>query len=101
MEQQAVIAESSSEEKVLRVSSGTSAHSLASVISYAIHDENSKVKLRAVGAGAVNQALKAVSIARGFAAPRGFDLAVRPGFATIDSKDGTISAVVLTVFVAR
>jgi stage V sporulation protein S len=84
------------EESVLRVSAGSSPQSVASAIAHAIYDSRI-VKLRAVGAGAVNQAVKAIAIARGYVAPRGFDLTCVPGFATIDSREGEISAIVFTV----
>ena len=55
--------------------------------------------MRAVGAGAVNQAVKAIAIARGYVAPRGMDLTCVPGFATIKSRDGEISAIVFLITV--
>jgi stage V sporulation protein S len=36
-----------------------------------------------VGAGAVNQAIKAIAIARGYVAPNGIDLITIPAFAEI------------------
>ena len=86
----------SSEEPFLRVSAGSNPQSVASAIAHAIYD-NRTVKLRAVGAGAVNQAVKALAIARGYVAPRGLDLTCKPGFATIESRDGEISAIVFAV----
>jgi stage V sporulation protein S len=86
----------STEEPFLRVSASSNAQSLASAIAHAIYDSR-QVKLRAVGAGAVNQAVKAIAIARGYVAPRGLDLVDKPGFTTIDSRDGEISAIVFTV----
>lgn len=86
----------SSEEPFLRVSAGSNPQSVASAIAHAIYD-NKTVKLRAVGAGAVNQAVKALAIARGYVAPRGLDLTCKPGFATIESRDGEISAIVFAV----
>ena len=86
----------SSEEPFLRVSAGSNPQSVASAIAHAIYD-NRSVKLRAVGAGAVNQAVKAMAIARGYVAPRGLDLSCKPGFATIESRDGEISAIVFVV----
>lgn len=90
------IATSSTEEPFLRVSSGSNPQSLASAIAHAIYD-NRTVKLRAVGAGAVNQAVKALAISRGYVAPRGMDLTFKVGFTTIESRDGEISAIVFTV----
>ena len=84
------------EDQILRVGAGSNPQAVASAIAHAIYDTR-KVTLRAVGAGAVNQAVKAVAIARGFCAPRGFDLVCKPAFASIESRDGTISAMVFTV----
>lgn len=86
-------------EDVLKVSAGSSPQSVASAIANTIYESKS-CKLRAVGAGAVNQAVKAIAIARGYAAPRGHNLVCIPGFASIESHDGTISAIVFTVLSA-
>lgn len=84
------------EDQILRVSAGSNPQSVASAIAHAVYDTR-RVDVRAVGAGAVNQAVKAIAIARGYAAPRGLDLVCKPGFATITSHDGDISAIVFTV----
>lgn len=83
----------------LKVSAGSSPQSVASAIANTIYESKS-CKLRAVGAGAVNQAVKAIAIARGYAAPRGHNLVCIPGFDTIESRDGSISAIVFTVISA-
>ena len=83
-------------EDYLRVSNSSNPQSVASAIAHAIY-ESRQVKLRAVGAGAVNQAVKAIAIARGYVAPRGLDLTCKPGFTTIDSRDGEISAIVFAI----
>jgi stage V sporulation protein S len=88
--------ELSPDEPFLRVSASSNPQSVASAVAHAIYD-NRQVKLRAVGAGAVNQAVKALAIARGYVAPRGLDLTVKPGFTTIESRDGEISAIVFAV----
>jgi stage V sporulation protein S len=89
----------STEEPFLRVSAGSNPQSVASAIAHALY-ENKAVKLRAVGAGAVNQAVKAMAIARGYVAPRGLDLTCKPGFTTIESRDGAISAIVFAISAA-
>jgi stage V sporulation protein S len=86
------------EDNVLRVSAGSNPQAVASAIAHSIY-ETRTCKIRAVGAGAVNQATKAIAIARGYTAPRGLDIAYIPGFTTIKSHDGDISAIVLTVIV--
>lgn len=77
------------EETILRVKSSSEAPKLASAISHAIYD-GKQVQLRAIGAGAVNQACKAMAIAQGFVAPRGFSLVFRPGFTTVQMTDNGI-----------
>jgi stage V sporulation protein S len=93
-EEQLVV--TSTEEPFLRVSAGSNPQSVASAIAHAIY-EHHQVKLRAVGAGAVNQAVKAMAIARGYVGPRGLDLTCKPGFTTIESRDGEISAIVFAI----
>jgi stage V sporulation protein S len=86
----------STDEPFLRVSASSNPQSVASAISHVIYEKH-EVKLRAVGAGAVNQAVKAIAISRGYVAPRGLDLVCKPGFTTIESRDGEISAIVFAI----
>lgn len=51
------------------------------------------LELQAVGAAAVNQAVKAVAIARGFLAPTGIDLVCRPAFVDIEIEDEKKTAI--------
>jgi len=46
--------------------------------------EKGTAEVQAVGAGAVNQAVKAIAIARGYVAPNGIDLVAVPAFAEIN-----------------
>lgn len=87
------------EEQILRVKGTASVPSLASAISHAVYD-NKTVTLRAIGASAVSQAVKAAAVARGYVAPRGIDLMLVPGFATVDMPDGEVTAIVLKVVVS-
>ena len=88
-----------SEEALLRVKGTASVPALASAISHAVYD-NKTVTLRAIGASAVTQAVKAVAVARGYVAPRGIDLAVVPGFTDVQMQDGTVTAITLRVQVS-
>lgn len=72
------------EDGIIRVVAGADPTALASAISNAFYGTN-HVVLRAIGASAVNQAVKAVAISRGFVAPRGLDLICRPGFIDVDN----------------
>lgn len=86
-------------ETLLRVGSSSDAKAVASAITQSIFEGNSYPVLRAIGHGAVGQAVKALAIARGSAASRGTDLAVLPGFTTIQNDAGEdISAIVLKTF---
>lgn len=81
----------------MRVSNSSNPASLASAISHAIYD-NKKVTLRAIGHGAIGQAVKAIAIARGYVAPRGFDIAIIPGWTTAEGKFGdNVSAMTFRV----
>lgn len=81
----------------MRVGAASNPQSLASAISHAIYD-NRQVTLRAIGAGSISQTMKALAIARGFVAPRGFDIAVIPGWASVTgSKGDELSAMTFRV----
>lgn len=86
-------------EAVLRVKGTASVPPLASAISHAIYDGKT-VTLRAIGASAVSQAVKAAAVARGYVAPRGIDLALIPGFTTVQMPDGDVTAVTLRIVVS-
>lgn len=66
----------------LKVSSKSSPASVAGAIAGMTKD-GVPVEIQSVGAGAVNQAIKAVAIARGFLAPSGIDICCVPSFADI------------------
>ena len=68
--------------EVLKVSSHSIPNSVAGAIAGMLRDQGT-VEVQAVGAGATNQAIKAVAIARGYVAPSGIDLICVPGFASI------------------
>lgn len=66
----------------LKVSSKSSPASVAGAIAGMIKD-GVPVEIQAVGAGAVNQAVKAIVISRGFLSPVGIEIACIPSFADI------------------
>ena len=67
---------------ILKISAKSSPNSVAGAIAG---------QMQAIGAGAINQAVKAVAIARGFVAPTGVELVCSPAFTevTIDNEDKT------------
>lgn len=75
---------------VLKVASKSNPSSVAGALAGAIR-EKGRAEIQVIGAGALNQAIKAIIIARGFVAPSGVDLVVIPAFADIkiDGEDRT------------
>ena len=69
-------------DEILKISSKSNPSSIAGAIAGQIK-EYQKSELRAVGAGAVNQAIKSIATARGFLAPEGINLVCIPAFTTI------------------
>lgn len=78
--------------EVLKVSSRSVPSAVAGAITGVIRS-NPAVELQAVGAGATNQAVKAIAIARGYLAPMGIDLICIPSFATIDINESERTAI--------
>jgi len=76
--------------EILKVSSKSNPNSVAGAMAGVVRQSGS-VEVQVVGAGALNQAIKAVAIARGYVAPSGLDLACVPTFADIeiDGQDRT------------
>ena len=68
--------------EVLKISSKSNPNSVAGAIAGLVK-ENNYAEMQAIGAGALNQAVKAVAIARGFVAPSGVDLVCVPAFAEV------------------
>ncbi|MCX7843397.1 MAG: stage V sporulation protein S [Clostridia bacterium] len=75
---------------ILKVSANSQPKSVAGALAAVLRDSN-HAEIQAVGAGAVNQAIKAIAITRGFVAPNGIDLVVIPAFSevNIDGEERT------------
>ncbi|AID44580.1 stage V sporulation protein S [Candidatus Arthromitus sp. SFB-mouse-Japan] len=72
--------------EILKVSAQSQPKAVAGALAAVLRDK-AVAEVQAVGAGAVNQAIKAIVITRGFVAPNGIDLVVIPAFSEI-SIDG-------------
>lgn len=68
---------------ILKVSSRSKPSSVAGALANAFREE-SVVEIQAIGAGALNQAIKSIAIARGYVAPSGKDLVCIPAFRDIE-----------------
>lgn len=82
----------------LKVSSKSSPASVAGAIAGMVKD-GVPVNMQCVGAGAVNQAIKAMAIARGFLIPKGFDISCAPVFSDILINGESRTAIRLSIYV--
>ncbi len=80
----------------LKVSSKSSPASVAGAIAGLVKD-GKPVEIQSVGAGAVNQAVKAIAIARGFLIPSGLDVTCVPTFQDIEISGESRTAIRLSV----
>ncbi|HLQ98713.1 MAG TPA: stage V sporulation protein S [Candidatus Dormibacteraeota bacterium] len=77
---------------ILKVSAKSNPNSVAGALANVLRD-NGSAELQAIGAGAINQSVKAVAIARGFVAPSGIDLVCIPAFTDILIDDEERTAI--------
>ena len=82
--------------EVLKVSTKSNPNSVAGALAEIIKEKNI-VEIQAVGAGAINQAVKAIAIARGFVAPSGRDIVCVPAFTDIEIDGQERTAIKLIV----
>lgn len=82
--------------EVLKVSSHSNPNSVAGALAGVIR-EHGRAEIQAIGAGAINQAVKAIAIARGFVSPSGIDLVCIPAFADIEIDGEERTAIKLIV----
>lgn len=83
----------------LKVSSKSSPNAVAGALAAAVK-EHGTAELIAIGAGAVNQAVKAIAITRGYVAPTGINLVCVPSFTEIQIDGEDRSAIKLRVIPA-
>ena len=81
---------------VLKVSSSSRSTAVAGAIAGVVR-EKGRAEAQAIGAGAVNQATKAVAIARGYLALDGIDVICIPAFTDVMIGDKERTAIKLIV----
>ena len=76
--------------ETLKVSSKSDSNRVAGALANVLREQSS-VEIQAIGAAALNQAIKGIAIARGFVAPSGKNLVCIPAFSdiTIDGEERT------------
>ena len=82
--------------EVLKVSSKSSPNAVAGALSGVIR-EKGVAEIQAIGAGAINQAIKSIAVARGFLAPSGIELICIPAFTEINIDGEERTAIKLVV----
>lgn len=81
---------------ILKVSSHSSPNAVAGALAGVIR-EHGHAEIQAIGAGAINQSVKAIAIARGFLSPSGIDLVCIPAFTDIEIDGEERTAIKLIV----
>ena len=76
---------------IIKVSSKSVPQKVAGALANLFRESIDEVEMQAIGAGALNQAIKAIAIARGFVAPSGKNLVCIPAFTdiVIDGEERT------------
>ena len=82
--------------EILKVSSKYNPSKVAGALAN-IFREKGTVEIQTIGAGSLNQAIKAVAIARGFVAPSGKNLVCIPAFTDINIEGEERTAIKLIV----
>ncbi len=82
--------------EVVKVSSRSNPNSVAGAIANMVRNDG-QCEVQAVGAGASNQAIKAIAIARGYLTMSGMDLVCVPYFTTVMINDESKTAISLMV----
>ena len=81
---------------VLKVSAKSNPVSVAGAIAGIIREKQT-VEVQGIGAGAVNQALKSIAVARSYVAPSGIDLVCSPAFSYVEVDGESKTAMKLIV----
>ncbi|NMA65454.1 MAG: stage V sporulation protein S [Clostridiaceae bacterium] len=84
---------------LLKVSSKSNPNSVAGAIAGVIR-EKGIAEVQSIGAGALNQSIKAIAIAKGFLAPLGIELVCSPAFSEIEI-DGEIRTAIKMIVEPR
>lgn len=68
---------------LLKVKNDSNPNAIAGALAELIKNKR-KVEIQAVGAGAVNQTVKAIAVARGYVAPAGINIICIPAFTEVE-----------------
>ena len=83
--------------EILKVSSKSNPSKVAGAIAGILRKRKNELEIHTIGAGSLNQGVKAVAIARGFVAPSGKNLVIIPAFSDIQIDGEEKTAIKLIV----
>ena len=81
---------------LIKVSSQSRTASVSGAIAGSVR-ENGRVEIQTIGAGSLNQAMKALILARGYLKDDGFDVVFYPEFVDLDFDGRLVTAIKLIV----
>ncbi len=81
---------------IIKVSASSRTSAVAGAIAGVVREHN-RAEVQAIGAGAVNQAVKATAIARGYLQEDGLDVICMPEFTSVDIDGKERTAIRLVV----
>ena len=82
--------------EILKVSSKSNPNSIAGALANVLR-ESRNAEIQAIGAGALNQAIKGIIIARGFIAPSGKNIYCIPSFSEVEIEGEERTAIKLLI----
>ena len=82
--------------EIFKVSGKSEPKLVAGAIAICIRN-NQNIELHAIGAAAVNQAVKSIALARSFVAPEDIELASFPSFLQLNFKDTETIGIVIAI----
>ncbi len=83
--------------ELIKVSAQSRSTAVAGAIAGVMRDQG-YAEMQAIGASAVNQAIKAITIARGYLEQDGFDLSIVPSFTEVDIEGNERTAVRFAIY---
>ena len=81
---------------IIKVSGTSRTSAVAGAIAGVVR-ENKRAEVQAIGASAINQAVKAMALARGYLANDGYDIIFIPQFVDVQIEDKVRTAIKFTV----
>ncbi len=82
--------------EIIKVGSKSNPNKVAGALANILRNSDA-VEVQTIGAGALNQGVKAIAIARGFVAPSGKNIVCIPTFADIKIEDNLKTAIKLII----